>query len=264
MLGGEGASAFALTKSACRAGTQQQPTALPGRETRTSQGHIRARRGREAATAFGKSRVGRRGTGNAAHPAQHTSPSPTAQQPAGSQASGPTGDSLRSARQGHTSPSSPARARGCGTEPASWDGGAGSFSAGLTHSLPLGQAAAPRLRPAPRRAPMPPPRCSAPQPRRSQPAASAAWHSSAGHLGTKGEKAELVTPLNALPCSSAAPLTPERWSQRRRERRVPGAAPARPGLTRGPFPSPVRQAELGRATAIASTCQPASSHVPRW
>lgn len=86
----------------------------------------------------------------------------------------------------HEEPGAVGRAPGC-------------FSAGLTPSLPLGQAAAPRLRPEPRRAPPPPPRCSEPRPRRSQPAASAAWHSSAGHLGTEGEKAELVTPLLALP-----------------------------------------------------------------
>lgn len=227
MLGGEGASAFALTRPAGRAGTQQQPTALPGRETRSSGGHIPAQRGTEVATAFGKSRVGRRGDRQRSPSSPARKPQPhsvgSQQAPHGTQASGPTDNSLGSAQQGHTSPSSPTRARGCGTEPVPWDGGTGSFSAGLTPSLPLGQAAAPRFHPVPRHAPMPPPRCSAPRPRRSQPAASAAWHSSAGHLGMKGEKAELVTPTNAIPaaqqprsgqsdagCSSACPVPPLR------------------------------------------------------
>ena len=126
--------------------------------------------------------------------------------------------------------------------------GRGGFSAGLTHSLPLGRAAGPGLHPVPRRAPPPPPRCPAPRPRRSPPAASAAWHSSAGHLGTKGEKAELTMPPNALPAA---------WW--RSERRGPGAAPARPGLTRCPSPSPLGQAELGQATATVVT---AWGHAP--
>lgn len=68
------------------------------------------------------------------------------------------------------------------------------LGSGLTHSLPLGRAAGRGHRREPRHTPMPPPCCSAPRPRGSQPAASAGWHSRVGHLGTKGQSRDVTLP----------------------------------------------------------------------
>lgn len=224
MLGGEGASAFALPRPACHTRTQQQPTAPPGREMRTSGRHTPAR------------------------PAQHDKPQPHSRPHAAPGRPDPQ-PGVSTARPYVTQLPGTSEGLQDRAGPVGWGHReflcrANPFLASRTSSCTS------------------PPSGAAPRTdatslllSASAPAFSASSQRSVAQLsGTSGDErreSRACYTDERHPGSSAAPLGPERC---RSEWHMPGAAPARPGLMLGLFPSPLRQAELSHATAIANTC----------